>query len=247
MAALRGSAEMPPQRRLILRVDELDAEALGVMADDPRPQLAEHDLGADLRPRRRADRRAGDGDVEHLAVEVMPSASCSCCRPLLGAMRSWRRSSAPSSSERLASQVSVAASFSRLCWVAASLKAKPPSNSRTTVPSMPPIWSKKATTRSPIANRDRGHGPDGCAAGRDIDQLAGMLLLVLAHEAARATRRRSVCGGGGRVRRASAGPAERRAKVVGLPDIEHLRAVLGVPAHGGEDCCDPQANAGARG
>ena len=69
MAALRGSAEMPPQCRLILRIDELDAETLVVVADDPRPQLAERNFGADFRPRHGPDRRPRDRYVEHLAVD----------------------------------------------------------------------------------------------------------------------------------------------------------------------------------
>ena len=42
-------------------------------------------------------------------------------------------------------------------------------------------------------------------------------------------------------------PCERRAKVVGLPDIEHLRAVRGVAPTVAKIDVLPQANAGARG
>ena len=190
------------------------------MAHDPRAQLAERSTSVPISgPRRRADRRAGDGNVEHAARQhdalrelqrLLAASAARCARG--GAPAS------PPSSARLASQVSCAASFSRLCWVAASLMAKPPSNSRTTAPSMPPIWSKKATTRSPSLHRNRRHG-DGGAAGRNVDQLAGMLLLVLAHEAAeqrqamRLWRRRS---GTLRVSR----PGGRRAKVVGCRTSE---------------------------
>ena len=68
-----------------------------------------------LGPRRGGDGRAGDGDVEHAAGRarcLRPDAASDS--PLLGVMRSWRRLASSSSSLRLASQVSCAASFSRL-------------------------------------------------------------------------------------------------------------------------------------
>src|ERR1019366_4372733 len=75
-------------------------------------------------------------------VILVPSSSVSSEIGLRGTIRSWRRSSGRFKMSRLASQVSWAASLSRLRAVAPTLMAKPLSIMRVILPSTRPIWSR---------------------------------------------------------------------------------------------------------
>lgn len=71
----RALAELATQRRLVLDIEELDAEALGVVADDARAQVvvAEYDLHADWRPGGGvAYGCAGHRDVQELTLQDDP-------------------------------------------------------------------------------------------------------------------------------------------------------------------------------
>ena len=153
------------------------------MPHDPRTQPSKHHFGPDLRPRRRADRGAGHGNVEHPAVQVMPSASSRDCPVAGGAMRSWRLSR-PHRVRRGWRARSAAPRASRACaGLEASLSAKPPSNSRTTRPRCR-RYGRRRRPRARPCSPSPATSADRRAAGRNVDQPAGMLLLVLAHEAA---------------------------------------------------------------
>src|SRR5450755_4708927 len=114
-------------------------------------------------------------------VILVPSSSVMSAIGLRGMMRSWRRSSGRLRISRLASQVSWAASLSRLRAVAPTVMAKPLSIMRVILPSTRPIWSRcdDAIADTADAGRQQGEPPR-----RHIDDLAWKFAAVRQHIAA---------------------------------------------------------------